>query len=269
MRAAEALNFLFFLSFTGLAWLRSLAPDRRRRASWLGLAGLSLTALGLVCGRLLPPEGAAILRDWLPAPLMLVAYWQAGQFFTAPDRKLQRLLEDLDRRWLGAARFPSGQGRVLGSYLELAYLFCYPMVPLGLASLYAAGLASRAAEFWAIVVPASYLCYAMVPVFQTLPPRLQEAAGGAEGGALRAWNLRILHRASIQANTFPSAHVAASLAASLAVLRHLVPAGVILLAISLSIAAAAVLRRYHYALDVLVGALVALSSYLLARAWLG
>jgi membrane-associated phospholipid phosphatase len=76
--------------------------------------------------------------------------------------------------------------------------------------------------------------------------------------------LGVLRRASIHANTFPSAHVAASLAAALAVLRHQPGAGVVFLWIAASIAAGAVLRRYHFALDVVAGAFVAFASLALS-----
>jgi len=268
MRAAEWLNLAFFTFFAVFAVVRPLPGGRRATAVGIGLAGLLLNSAVIFSSRFLPVSASAVLRDWLPAPLMLMAYWQAGQFFRAPDARLQTMLETLDRRWLAPffeRTQKPGAGSSFGAYLEFAYLFCYPMVPLALGTLYLAGYGGRAAGFWTIVLPASYLCYAMVPFFQTLPPRVQEEQRlfGLAPGWLRRLNLGVLHRASIQANTFPSAHVAASLAASLAVLRDLPWAGAALLWISLSIAAGAVLRRYHYLLDVLAGAGVAVAVVLL------
>ena len=261
MRAAEWLNLIYFASFVGLAWLRQLSPERRWNASSIGAAGLGLTLAAIVSGDYLSPAASAIVRYWSPVPFMLLAYWQAGQFFVAPDLKLQARLEELDRRWLGTLVAHPWRGG-LGQYLEFAYLFCYPVVPLALAALYLGGNAASADEFWRVVLPASYFCYAMVPFLQTLPPRVREEAHtfGAMPGWLRKLNLTILRRASIHANTFPSAHVAASLAAALAVLRYLPGEGTVFLWIAASIAAGAVLRRYHFALDVLIGALVAVTS---------
>lgn len=265
MRAAEWLNLVYFACFVGLAWMRRLSPERRRNATAIGAAGLGLTLAAIVSSDYLSAAASAIVRDWLPAPLMLLAYWQAGQYFVAPDAKLQARLEEFDRRWLGALVARPWRGG-LGQYLEFAYLFCYPVVPLALAALYATGHAASVNEFWRIVLPASYFCYAMVPFFQTLPPRVREEAHsfGVAPGRLRGLNLGILRRASIHANTFPSAHVAASLAAALAVLRHLPGAGIVFLWIAASIAAGAVLRRYHFALDIVAGALVALVSLALS-----
>jgi membrane-associated phospholipid phosphatase len=71
-------------------------------------------------------------------------------------------------------------------------------------------------------------------------------------------NLFILRHGSIHLNTFPSAHVAATVGASLVLLQWVPVAGVVFLLISLSIAAGAVLGRYHYALDVIFGAMLPL-----------
>jgi hypothetical protein len=77
-------------------------------------------------------------------------------------------------------------------------------------------------------------------------------------------NLFILRHASIQLNTFQSAHVASTVAASLVLLQAAPAVGAAFLLVSLSIAAGAVLGRYHYTLDVVLGALCALAMYLLS-----
>jgi membrane-associated phospholipid phosphatase len=77
-------------------------------------------------------------------------------------------------------------------------------------------------------------------------------------GRVRAFNLWILERGSIQANTLPSAHVAIAGACALSLLR-LGPlwAGAVFLWIAVSIALGAVSGRYHYALDAILGFVVA------------
>jgi membrane-associated phospholipid phosphatase len=113
-------------------------------------------------------------------------------------------------------------------------------------------------EYWAVVLTASYLCYALVPFTQTLPPRLLPSAGSAPVAKqkIRSVNLFILRHASIQLNTFPSAHVASTVGASLVLMQFEPAAGIAFLAIALSIAAGAVVGRYHYALDVIFGAML-------------
>jgi membrane-associated phospholipid phosphatase len=76
-------------------------------------------------------------------------------------------------------------------------------------------------------------------------------------------NLFIVKTASIRLNTFPSAHVAVSVAAGLVLLRLAPLAGIIYLWLSLSIAVGAVVGRYHYALDAFTGAALAATIFLL------
>jgi membrane-associated phospholipid phosphatase len=71
-------------------------------------------------------------------------------------------------------------------------------------------------------------------------------------------NRWILGRGSIQAITFPSAHVASALAAALVLLRVEPWIGAIFLVIALSIAVATVVGGYHYASDALLALVVAL-----------
>jgi membrane-associated phospholipid phosphatase len=74
---------------------------------------------------------------------------------------------------------------------------------------------------------------------------------------IRSVNLFILRHASIQLNTFPSAHVASTIGASLVLMRFAPAMGIVFLMIALSIATGAVVGRYHYALDVILGAVLA------------
>jgi hypothetical protein len=139
------------------------------------------------------------------------------------------------------------------------------LVPFGLGVLYLMRMGRHADQFWATVLPSAYLCYLMLPFIQTLPPRMLEGelTPWVARGKLRRLNLWILRHASIQGNTFPSAHVAATVAASLALLRLVPWAGAVFLGMSISIAAGAVGGRYHYATDALLGATLAIAVLLL------
>jgi membrane-associated phospholipid phosphatase len=199
---------------------------------------------------------------------MLVPYWQTGRFFTEPNIEIQNWLGELDRRWLDRlAPTVSRLNPSLRLSMEFAYLSCYPLVPFGLAVLYMAGLRSVASVYWFVILASTYICYAVTLFVPALPPR--SVAGEQvilampnKGRVLNHW---ILNRGSIQAISFPSAHVASTFAASLVLLRFVPVAGVIFLAVSVWIAVAAVVDRYHYALDVLLGVAMALAVFL---AWL-
>src|SRR6266540_1628054 len=59
-----------------------------------------------------------VSRDWLPAALMPMVYWQAGRFSSMVNKSFQKRLKRLDDR--------------------LLRLSCYVLVPLGLGVLYLA-----------------------------------------------------------------------------------------------------------------------------------
>ena len=113
------------------------------------------------------------------------------------------------------------------------------------------------------MLPPAYLCYAMIPFLPTLPPWALDR--GRTAGGVRAANFFILRHLSIKANTFPSAHVAASIAAALALLQFVPFAGFIFLWIAISIAISTVTGRYHYALDAVAGAALAAATFAVTR----
>ena len=197
------------------------------------------------------------IRDWLPLGFIPLAYWQTGQFVLPIHQSFQSRLEAFDRKYLRTGVPP------LMWMFELAYLFCYPLVPLGLVALYISGMGRFTEEFWNVVLPPAYVCYATFPFVQTLPPRTieRDLPWQPHATPLRKLNLLVLRHISIQANTFPSGHVAASLAVALELLAHTTAAGLVFLALALLIAAGAFFGRYHYGIDVLLGALLAVISF--------
>ncbi len=268
MRTAEWINVASFLFFIVLAWLGPRERRARLGVTAIGGAGIAAILAAKLLQGILAADTISAIEDWLPAPLMLVVYWQVGEFRSRPNEKLQAALARLDDRVLARVYWhPAGQ-RIhawIAGYLEFSYLFCYFLVPLGVGVLYVMRLSDTADEYWAIVLPPTYLCYVLLPFAQTLPPRMLEPDGylGPRPGKIRALNLWILQRASIQVNTFPSAHVASTFAASLALI-HVAPlAGLVFLGVAIGIALGAVLGRYHYAADALLGALLATAVYLL------
>jgi membrane-associated phospholipid phosphatase len=111
---------------------------------------------------------------------------------------------------------------------------------------------------------ATYLCYAITPFVPAYPPRDLAASQPtpARAGKARVFNRWILKHGSIHAISFPSAHVASTFAVSLVLLRFAPILGAVFLFVSIWIALGAVVGRYHYALDVLLGAATALAVFL-------
>jgi membrane-associated phospholipid phosphatase len=269
MRSSEWIQAGFAVILAVVAWFRPLVAHRRLVISMLAAIAVAVILLSRFLANMLAPSDGAILRDWLPVVLMLVPYWQTGQFFTGPDRTIQMRLMQIDR-WI-LSLIPA-RVRTLGPSLRLtmewAYMFCYPLVPLGLAVLYVAGMRQYASTYWLIVLVPTYLCYAITPFVPALPPRSIIDKQGLYGASnkSRVLNLWILKYGSIQAISFPSAHVASALAIACVLLRYVPVAGVLFLLVSCWIAVAAVVGGYHFAIDVLLGAITAL---IVVIVWLG
>src|SRR5579864_9542597 len=123
MRASEWIQIAFAIGIGLLAWMRPL--EMRRRLSIALLAVIMPTAIFLARFALHGFAGS-VVRDWLPAALLLIPYWQAGQFFTGPDVPIQNWLAQTDEKVLHVLQ------RIIGSsetgawarYFETAYLMC-------------------------------------------------------------------------------------------------------------------------------------------------
>ena len=173
----------------------------------------------------------------------------------------------LDHRWLGenVTTISERAPRPVIDLLELAYLCVYPMVPFGFASLYVAGLGEESDRFWTAI---SWRCSGVTACFPG-SPRDRRARSKMRrvrsSGLIRRVNLGVLGVASIQLNTFPSGHAAASLATALAVGAHLPLVGLALGLLALAIAIGSVVGRYHYAADALTGGALALIGFVISR----
>lgn len=262
MRASIAVGVVYFLYLGVVARFRVM-PDWRRHQ--LGLTGTALTLAG-VAFHLLPDSAwRALLLDWLPGVYLLVGYWLPAQLPPRPAPRLGAWLLRADCRLFAAGlrRAIQVAPRALLEYLEACYLCCYVVVPAALAWLYAAGQSGEADRFWTAVLLAALPCYGLLPWMETRPPRRIEPASAidARGLTVRRANLLVLDRASVGANTFPSGHAAASLAAALAVGAVTPAAGAAFAVVAVSISVASVVGRYHYALDAVFGMAAALVAY--------
>ena len=262
MRTAEVVNLAYFFVFTIFALMWTLPSRSRTKALLIGLTGLVLNGTILAANRWLTPDAAGIFREWLPVPLMALAYWLSGCFFQKANLRVQAMFEHSDRKILKLLHVDLARwARTwFGAFLELAYLLCYPVVPLGLGALYVAGFRHEADAYWTVVLLSAYPCYGLLPFVQLLPPRLVEETEEPINRScnLRRFNLWLVRRVTHQANTFPSGHVAASAAIAMVLLRFSPSTGIVFVLIALGIAVGCVVGRYHYAVD--VGAAFLLSA---------
>ena len=250
MQQWQLASVLFLLYLAIVALLpRGLAAGRQ----WKVFAGVGLGATALAVSVALAPDGFA--NVWLlPAAVLLIGYWTSGLLFVAPMPRAERWLVALDtslRIDAIAARSP----RAVAELLEFAYSGIYPLI---LVSLYFALQAGVTVDrFWTTIVVTDYICFGVLPWFQTRPPR----SLGFETpwrAAWRAINERILAGGSIQVNTFPSGHAAEGLATALLVTGAPLPIVAWMFFNALAVSAGAVLGRYHYAADAIAGWVVAL-----------
>jgi hypothetical protein len=269
-RAAEWINLVAFSFFLVLAWRRrNLEQNRRTKIYAIGVSALVVNLFSaLLLPHLVTPLAASVSRDWIPYALLLLFYWQGGQFVTRFDAGMEARLEWLDRRTVAPLLDQCVRRPILAwflRHLELAYLFCYVSMPLGLATLYLLRRGREADHFWTVVLLAAYTSYGMLPFVQTRPPRMlgEKWSGLLASSKVRAVNLWILRHASIHANTVPSGHVASSTACALILLR-LTPlwVGLAFLFLAIGIALGAVTGRYHYVADAILGVVVAVVAYL-------
>lgn len=249
------------------AWLSTLSRRRKLRVTALALIAIGAIALAQLSHRTLHAQLSSLLDDWLPAALLLIPYWQVGQFVTTSNPRMESRFVAFDRAFFQSLGMRPGKvpiSAALGMCLETAYLMVYPLIPLGLASLYLAGLKRYANYYWIVVLTSTYVCLAITPFIQAMPPRelRDDHKFRMPPSRIEKLNHWILRRASIRVITFPSAHVASAFAATLVLLRLDPGVGLIFLAAALSIALATVAGGYHYAADVLLAVVAAVGIFL-------
>ena len=256
MRSSEWVSFVYFAALTAIAWMRPLPAGRR----------ITITAIGVVmCAAILAlaRSGTLAARDWAPAIVILIGYYQSGRFFCRPSVPFERWLMAWDRRLLGdpATRFASWPRPVLAG-LEIVYMGCFLLVPAGLAILAFTGHASLVDRYWTMVMGAEFAAFAPLAFIQTRPPWAIERKPVLTDPAIHRLASQMVQHLTIRVNTFPSGHAAGSLAVALAVVGALQWPGALLLLLAAGICVACVVGRYHYVVDVVTGAALALAVWL-------
>ena len=246
-----------------IAILGTTVPGR----GWLVAAHLAVSGSLLILNRARPSAGILrAIRDWHPLMLFPLLY------------KEVELLAPVLGDWLLTAAIPAWESALFGGqpslYLSerLAFVplseylhFCYLSYGIVIPSVAAYWYVSRReAAFGELllllstVLLGSYLFYILLPVDSPyyLSPRLGpplsghfffdlvhqvSARGGARGGA------------------FPSAHVSGAVVVSLIAWRHQPRLAYLLVPITVSVMVATVYGRFHYVLDTLAGAALAIA----------
>lgn len=266
MRASEWVAAAYFSYLLAVAFVR-LPGARRRTTARFCLASL-LVAL---FPRIVPVNVVwrEPLRDWLPVASLLMGYWLSGRYFLAPMPAIERRFLAVDR-WLysaGLSSLVARAPRALLELLELAYMSCFIFVPGGMVLLFLGGATAYADRFWTLVLIGEFGSFGMLPWIQTRPPRDVEPPGVIDQRRIlmRDLNQTMVRTTSIGYNTFPSGHVAGSLAVALAISEALPALTVPMLVASSLISVSTVVGRYHYAVDAVAGLVLTLTAWTILR----
>ena len=239
---------LAYLAFFALA--APFTRVERRRQVRTVLAAAAGAGVVLLATRVLPLEA----RLWLPFAYLALGYWlpvplvRSGRggalesWLRRTDAAVRRRVAVTVPRWLAHA-------------MELGYLACFPLVPAAFALVSIAGSHADVGRFWTSLLAAGYVCYGTLPWFVSRPPRLIDRdTPTATSTPMARLNAMVLDRVSHHLNTFPSGHVAVSVAAAISV-GHVWPAaGIVLGVVAAAVALGAVVGRYHFIADVGLGA---------------
>jgi membrane-associated phospholipid phosphatase len=246
-----------------IAILGTTVPNR----FWLVAAHLTISGSLLILNRARPPAGILrVIRDWHPLLLFPFLY-----------KEVERLAPVLGD-WRLTAAIPAWESALFGGqpslylserlpfvplseYLHFCYLSYVIVIPSVAAYWYVSGRRAAFGELLLLLstaLLASYLFFILLPVdspyylSQRLGPPLSghfffdlvhqvSARGGARGGA------------------FPSAHVSGAVVVSLVAWRHQRRLAYLLVPFTGSLMIATVYGRFHYVLDALAGAALAIA----------
>ena len=262
VRVSEAVGVIYFLYLSTVALFVHLPLGRRWRVWGATLLTIFVDIIVIAGSSVVSVQ---VLRDWLPALVILLAYFVTGAFFVAPSSRVEAGLKGWDDRLIGRRR-GEGLPPVVRLYLDLVYDACFLMIPAGFAVLVWTGHSALADRYWTLVSVAEFLAFGTLPWLQARPPWAIETSRKTDDTAIRRFSLFWVHHTSIRANTFPSGHASASLAVALALWPVVPWSAAVFGALAVSIALGSVVGRFHYAIDAITGLVLALVIWRCAAA---
>jgi membrane-associated phospholipid phosphatase len=252
----EYVAFVYFAAIAVAALVRPLAAGRRTA---IAAVAVSMCAATIWLSRI----DAAGIGRLAPFAVILIGYYVSGLFALAPSPRFEGWLLARDRQLFGnpATRF-AGWPRALLAILETVYIGCFLILPAGLGTLVVAAVPPPIVDrYWLMVVTAEFASFISLAFVYARPPWMLEQRAALPDRAIHRAATRFVQYFTIRANTFPSGHAAGSVAVALGVIGVLPAAGAALLILALAIGLAAVVGRFHYAIDVIAGILLALAIF--------
>ena len=129
MRTSEAIAIGYFVYLSATAVFVRL-PFARRLQVWTASAGV--IAAEFAMGRSESGPALVVVRDWLPALVILAGYFTTGLFYVSPSPRAEAWLQHWDERLL-AGWAPQRLPRIVRNYFDLVYDACFLVVPAGFA----------------------------------------------------------------------------------------------------------------------------------------
>jgi membrane-associated phospholipid phosphatase len=269
VRSSEWLLIAYFSYVAAIAPMFPLQLQTQWRPAAVALLVAALVAAFAYGEANEHSEIFSIARDWLGVALTLVAYREMDWFSPlAHNLRYELRWVQWDRAILYGARLQraiESTGALPPFYLELCYALVYAVGPCLVAIFYVQrrrGLVNQAIFLYLL---GTLLSYALFPYFPSGPPRI--VFGGSDMpnaiSPVRQFNLWIVNGYGIHSSVFPSAHVSSAFSAAWALFLFLPSKrrfgwGMLIYAVSVS--AAAVYGRYHYAADAAAGFMVSLAA---------
>jgi membrane-associated phospholipid phosphatase len=210
-----------------------------------------------------------VIGDWLPLLALPVLYGAVPGTatgigpFDATVQQWDRAIfgSDAARTFAGAAPW-----RPLSELLHAAYLSYYAIIYGPPLLIYLRGDREAFRRMVLAFTIAMVVCFAIFCVVPVEGPRyVWPAPEAAPDGMFRRMVLAILEGGSSRGTAFPSSHQAIALAMGLSSMSWHQRLGLPVLALSILLGFGAVYGGFHYALDMVAGAVVGLAAWLLVR----
>lgn len=212
-----------------------------------------------------------VIRDWFPLLLTLLAYREMGWFAPRTHTYYYEKAWIVIDRWVlyraGLKSAVESLGPLLPAILEVSYSLVYALAPFSVAMLYVYRKRERCEIFLSTFVLGVLMAYAQFPLWPSEPPRAVFAGEDLPAylTVFRKFNLWLLGGYGIHTSVFPSAHVSGALSCALG-MRLALPEKPwvwrLLLVLAMLIATATVYGRYHYFVDAMAGAAIALAIWI-------
>jgi membrane-associated phospholipid phosphatase len=145
----------------------------------------------------------------------------------------------------------------ISELLHLGYLAYYPIVYVPPLLLYLAGRRQEFERTIVAVMLTYVICFSVFALFPVEGPRYAWGPQpGVPAGPVRSFALAVLERGSSRGTAFPSSHAAVAAAQAVVALRYQRGLGVVVAVTSALLMIGAIYGGFHYAVDVLAGAVV-------------